>query len=981
MVYSNAAKVELKFTPKDGGPEESWGVKEFTERPSEGGGYTYRVDADAPETYGQNLYLTFTHDFEEGTLRAVAYDSQGREITDTVGRSEVKTSGPAASLNVTADREEITADGYDLSYVTIDVLDEAGNPVPNAADTVTVEVTGNGKLLAMDNGRQSDHTNYNAGYRNAYNGKVLAIVQSTHTAGSFTVTATAEGLAEGSVTVRTAAAEEQAEDAIESVTYSRHYYVKTGHLPTLPSTVQATLSSGETKELPVSWEEIPQGKENEVGVFTVRGTLEGGYPVSVFVSMIDRVGALLNYSTVTKVGEPVVLPPERPAVMPDGEILETSFPVSWEEIPQGKENETGTFTVNGTATVLGQELSVSANVRVEEETVHYVDNLAPAAALEVDTQLDENDNLSALTDGVKDDPAEHHRWTNYASSQEGDTDAELTFTFDTQLIAGKIVVYFLADSYSARFPDPNTTEILLSDDGSEWTPVEAEESIGSVDATGEIQPYTYTFEPQGTYCVKIRVHNKDEQLEGRKPCTGMVEVEIYNTVTSLDVYSTAEFESLTVNRQTLSPSQIEKGEYGTPGLVAYVDAVSRDNASVTVLPEYNKQKVILLQSEDQQTVRKFIVLLEQPAGEISVDDDTRDYPTDKITASAGSEQLSSANEGPARFALDGDWATWWHTNWSTLPPREDLWIQFELEQPTKLEALRYLPRSGTAQNGFITKYKVEVKTGEEDAWREVATGEWERDGTQKWYLAPFDEVVEAKAVRLTGLETYGDTGNNKFASAAEVRLRTPFEPTLISDEASGISAEVEQEVHVKHIDEKTPAEPHVTVTEHGEELLEKVDYTLAYRNNTSAGAARVTVTGIGNYTGEITLDFRIVVDSDKEALRQAVSAHEAERLPQTGYTKSSWRTYAGALKKAQRVLENESADQDEVDAALAELEAAFAGLIERWSDIELALSAFRVASGRDLLTPEITEQLEDIAEDGKVTMMEAYVLYLIASGE
>ena len=69
-------------------------------------------------------------------------------------------------------------------------------------------------------------------------------------------------------------------------------------------------------------------------------------------------------------------------------------------------------------------------------------------------------------------------------------------------------------------------------------------------------------------------------------------------------------------------------------------------------------------------------------------------------SNSGSEQQGQGNEGPARFVLDGDTSTIWHTSWNPLATRDQFWIKFELEEKTMLDALRYKGRSG-ASNGRI----------------------------------------------------------------------------------------------------------------------------------------------------------------------------------------------------------------------------------------------------------------------------------------
>ena len=88
----------------------------------------------------------------------------------------------------------------DLAYVTAEIQDAAGVTVPTASNSITFAVSGPGKLAGTDNGNPIDLTAYSSPTRQAFNGKALAIVQSTGAAGPIVVTASASGLSAGSVT-------------------------------------------------------------------------------------------------------------------------------------------------------------------------------------------------------------------------------------------------------------------------------------------------------------------------------------------------------------------------------------------------------------------------------------------------------------------------------------------------------------------------------------------------------------------------------------------------------------------------------------------------------------------------------------------------------------------------------------------------------------------------------------------------------------
>ncbi len=131
-----------------------------------------------------------------GTVRADCKRGGGVVATD-----QVRTAGAAARVVLSADRTTIDADGKDLVFVTGDIQDASGVIVPSAASAVSFAVSGPGQLVGVDNGNSVDTASYKGTSRSAFSGKVLAIVRSTGTAGSISVSATSAGLASGSVAV------------------------------------------------------------------------------------------------------------------------------------------------------------------------------------------------------------------------------------------------------------------------------------------------------------------------------------------------------------------------------------------------------------------------------------------------------------------------------------------------------------------------------------------------------------------------------------------------------------------------------------------------------------------------------------------------------------------------------------------------------------------------------------------------------------
>ena len=126
--------------------------------------------------------------YEPGELRVVAYKNGKKWATD-----EVHTTGPATKLLLAADREKITADGKDLSYVTVTVADSKGRLVPRSMNHIKFDIEGPGEIVAVDNGDATSHEPFQAKERNAFNGLALVIVHATQP-GKITLTAHSDGL-------------------------------------------------------------------------------------------------------------------------------------------------------------------------------------------------------------------------------------------------------------------------------------------------------------------------------------------------------------------------------------------------------------------------------------------------------------------------------------------------------------------------------------------------------------------------------------------------------------------------------------------------------------------------------------------------------------------------------------------------------------------------------------------------------------------
>ena len=150
-------------------------------------------------------HLEWSVPYARGTLSAVAFRNGAIAASD-----KVETTSQPTTLALSADRTTIAADGTDVSVITVSALDDHNRPVPIAQNDVTFSLTGPGRIIGVGNGDPSCHEpdvcNDGNWHRSLFNGLAEIIVQSTPTAGNITLTATSNGLDNGTLTIETQSA-------------------------------------------------------------------------------------------------------------------------------------------------------------------------------------------------------------------------------------------------------------------------------------------------------------------------------------------------------------------------------------------------------------------------------------------------------------------------------------------------------------------------------------------------------------------------------------------------------------------------------------------------------------------------------------------------------------------------------------------------------------------------------------------------------
>ncbi|KAK4142717.1 glycoside hydrolase superfamily [Dichotomopilus funicola] len=136
--------------------------------------------------------------YQPGNVSVVVYKGGEQWAVDSK-----KTVGDATALNATADRTTIAGNGYDLSFITVAVVDENGDTVPYADNEITFSIEGPGQIVSTDNGKPDDMTAFPSLTRSAFSGLALAVVKAEKgSSGDITITASADGLETAKVTIQ-----------------------------------------------------------------------------------------------------------------------------------------------------------------------------------------------------------------------------------------------------------------------------------------------------------------------------------------------------------------------------------------------------------------------------------------------------------------------------------------------------------------------------------------------------------------------------------------------------------------------------------------------------------------------------------------------------------------------------------------------------------------------------------------------------------
>ena len=183
FVYTNYPSAELFINGKSQGKR----TKDLSVKVQDSG------DKDALNAFErQKRYRLMWMDtkYEPGTLKVVAYDAEGKPVAER----EIHTAGKPYRIELSADRTTLKADGRDLAFITVKVVDEAGNLCPEAANLIRFKVKGAGTYRAAANGDPTCTYLFHKPEMPLFSGMLTAIVQSSEEGGKIRFEASAKGI-------------------------------------------------------------------------------------------------------------------------------------------------------------------------------------------------------------------------------------------------------------------------------------------------------------------------------------------------------------------------------------------------------------------------------------------------------------------------------------------------------------------------------------------------------------------------------------------------------------------------------------------------------------------------------------------------------------------------------------------------------------------------------------------------------------------
>ncbi|MXV52250.1 DUF4982 domain-containing protein [Pedobacter sp. HMF7647] len=143
------------------------------------------------------LAFKFNVPYNPGEIKAFAITNN-----EVVGATSLKTVGKPFKLRLTADRRRIDNSRNDLSYISVEVLDENDQLVPDAVMPVNFSISGAAEIAAIGNGNPKGMQSFRQLNHDTYQGRCLVIVRPVGKSGAVNLLTNARGLQPGKLEIR-----------------------------------------------------------------------------------------------------------------------------------------------------------------------------------------------------------------------------------------------------------------------------------------------------------------------------------------------------------------------------------------------------------------------------------------------------------------------------------------------------------------------------------------------------------------------------------------------------------------------------------------------------------------------------------------------------------------------------------------------------------------------------------------------------------
>ena len=596
-VFTDAKKVSLYLNGKEIASDEA--TVHTTEA-----GYTYRRFAS---TDHKKPYASFNVKYEPGELTVRAWDDNGNEITDkAVGRKSVATYGQATQLKARVTRTELTADGRDLAYVEVDVLDAEGRLVDNASQRVEFNVEGQGALVGVDNGDPTDTDGYKAENRKAFGGKALGIVQATNRAGEITVTVSAEGLQSDTITLSTKAQQTNQDKNLRSYVLANTFYTTVDRPVRLPQVINGRFSNNEEKDLSVTWDQIDESKYKQPGEWSVSGRI-ADYDITVTVKVVvmEPISQIENYATAIRTGDTLELPGKRRGYDVKGKYTNVLFPVTWDTDSVDLSAE-GLHKIKGTADVFGTSYETVAHVRVvkkeqERNIAHKDFEDAPSIyngyVSNNQYVYDEKGAIAGTLTLNNDDYTGDNYWMGYAHGYK----SFVEFIWEKEYSIQNLRLWHYTNEY-ADLPGPQNVEFYYLDSSSNQYKKIGASNITQVKHTEGNTPYAFS-EPIKTSRLRLVMKGANENK-----APALTGVEIDEHVGDIELMDSTELQTLKINGQDIKDKLVNNTYHVKTDQPLDVTVDTVYNAALTVAEQDDHSYIIRVTSEDGEHVAEYRII-------------------------------------------------------------------------------------------------------------------------------------------------------------------------------------------------------------------------------------------------------------------------------------------------------------------------------------------------------------------------------------